>query len=136
MPNPPTPHPLDPALLEPEDPSARLARLARQFLVHSFLYYQLNESVISDEEFDRLTEQLRSLRSATPQAPMPFGPVVDPALGPEGSGFLIRDYPPPIITAAFRLLYDHQTRLGLDIPFDEFVQRKGYRVDSVDHPLA
>lgn len=105
--------------------AAALARRARQFLVHCFLYYRLGESVISDSEFDALSEALRAERSAQPDAPMPHADVIEPVLGPEASGYSIRDYPPPIITAAFQLLYAHTAPA---MEFAEFVERKGYRV--------
>ncbi|MDH4120478.1 MAG: hypothetical protein OEV94_02080 [Deltaproteobacteria bacterium] len=116
-----------------EDDLARLNRLARQFLVHSFLYYRLGESVIADGEFDRLTEELRALRLEQPQAPMVYAKVVDGALGPEASGYAIRDYPPPVITAAFKLLYE---QLSPPVPFQEFVERMGYRARFHDGALA
>jgi hypothetical protein len=105
---------------------ARLRRRAFQFLVHSFLYYRLGESVISDEAFDRLTAELRALRRDHPGAPMPHGEVVDAALGPEGSGFQIRRYPPQVVSAAFKLLYAAQAPA---VEFREFVERRGYRLE-------
>ena len=104
---------------------ARLNRLAHQFLVHSFLYYRLGETLLTDAEFDRLADELRALRSQMPAAPMAHAQIVDPALGPEASGYRIKDYPPPIITTAFQLLYQH---LHPPIAFPEFVERLGYRV--------
>jgi DNA ligase-like, N-terminal NAD+-binding domain len=108
------------------DPPALLRRRARQFLVHSFLYYRLGESVLGDEAFDRIAEELRRLRAAHPQAALPYAELLEPALGPEGSGFLIRSYPPEIVGAAFKLLYAH-TRPDAD--FHEFVERRGYTAD-------
>lgn len=37
--------------------------LQRQILVHSILYYQMNENVISDSEFDSISKQLVRLRN-------------------------------------------------------------------------
>lgn len=105
------------------DPPARLRRRARQFLVHSFLYYRLGESVISDEAFDAIAEELRRLRAEHPAAALPFAEVLDKALGPEGSGFQIRNYPPEIVSTAFKLLYAVSQP---EVDFLEFVERRGY----------
>jgi hypothetical protein len=104
--------------------AARLRRRALQYLVHCFLYYRLNESVIPDEQFDGIAADLRRLREQYPQADMPYAAILDPVLGPEVSGFQIREYPEPIISTAFKLLY------GAGNPamdFEEFVERRGYR---------
>jgi DNA ligase-like, N-terminal NAD+-binding domain len=108
------------------DELALLQRRARQFLVHSFLYYRLGESVISDEAFDALADELRRLRARHPEATLPHADALEPALGPEGSGFLIRTYPPEIVSAAFKLLYAVQAP-GVD--FHEFVERRGYSAE-------
>jgi len=39
----------------------KIDMLIRQFLVHSFLYYQLDESIISDENYDRICVQLKEV---------------------------------------------------------------------------
>jgi NAD-dependent DNA ligase len=105
---------------------ARLRQRAVQFLVHCFLYYRLNESVISDEEFDRLAGELRKLRAENPDEEMPYADTLDPVLGAQASGFQIRHYPPRIVTMAFKLLYA-ETNPGVD--FREFVERRGYRLE-------
>ena len=107
-----------------------LNQRARQFLVHSFLYYRLNETVVPDEDFDRIAADLRQLRQKHPKAALPFAELLDPALGAEGSGFQIRHYPPAIVTTAFKLLYAHQSP---DTDFREFVERKGYRVEEAEN---
>ncbi|MCZ6558710.1 MAG: hypothetical protein O7E56_14065 [SAR324 cluster bacterium] len=103
---------------------ALLKRRATQFLVHSFLYYRLGESVLSDEFFDQLAEELRVLRKKHPEADMPFPEIVDQALGEEASGFVIRNYPPQIISSAFKLLYAVSSP---QVDFVEFVERRGYQ---------
>lgn len=112
---------------------ARLRQLACQFLVHSFLYYRLGESVIEDAAFDRLTEELRRLREANPKAELPHAALIDPVLGPEASGHQVRDYPPEVITLAFQLLY---AETHPEVPFEEFVERRGYRVSHEGDPAA
>ncbi|MDH5750849.1 MAG: hypothetical protein OEZ59_00345 [Deltaproteobacteria bacterium] len=112
-----------------ETPQARTARLAGQFLVHSYLYYRLGETVLADEEFDRLADELRGLLPEHPEAVEPHGAMLAQALGPEASGHQIREYPPPIITTALKLLYARSgEREGVD--FQEFAERRGHRVIS------
>jgi len=108
------------------DERARLKQRALQFLVHSFLYYRLNESLIEDDAYDRIAEELRTLRAKHRDAEMPFADVIDPLLGPEASGFQIRHYPPQIVSTAFHLLYAAH---GGDADFREFAERRGYRVE-------
>lgn len=46
--------------------STKISYLQRQVIVHSLLYYELNESVISDKDFDDLSRQLVKMqRSAS-----------------------------------------------------------------------
>ena len=106
------------------DDAGRLKQRALQFLVHSFLYYRLNDTLIGDERFDRLAEELRALRAKLPEAEMPYAEAIDPLLGPEASGFRIRNYPPRIVTTAFKVLY---AATRPDVDFREFVERRGYR---------
>ena len=106
----------------PPDPN----RLARQFLVHSFLYYRLGESVIGDDAFDRIAESLRRERAANPKAEMVYAKLLDPVLGPEATGHQIRDYPPEIISTAFKLLYAHSAP---EMEMAEFVERRGYSLN-------
>lgn len=115
------------------DTAARLRQLAHQFLVHSFLYYRLGESVIEDRAFDRLADALRKLRETHPAAEMPYAELIDSVLGPEASGHQVRDYPPQIITLAFQLLYAHTHP---EVEFEEFVERRGYQVAHGGDPAA
>ncbi|MBI3992562.1 MAG: uroporphyrinogen-III synthase, partial [Candidatus Lambdaproteobacteria bacterium] len=115
----------EPSMNEVPEIGETLSRRARQFLLHSFLYYRLGESVIGDEAFDRNTEELRALRAAHPRAPMPYAELIDPALGPEASGYQIRRYPPEIVSAAFKVLY---AATHPDLSFEEFVTGRGYQV--------
>lgn len=108
------------------DELALLQRRARQFLVHCFLYYRLDEPVISDEAFDRIAEELRALHVRHPRESLPYAELLEAALGPEGSGFAIRSYPPEIVTAAFKLLY---ATANPDVDFHEFVERRGYTAE-------
>lgn len=94
-----------------------------QFLVHSFLYYQLGESIISDPHYDDICRELKSFL-ADPSAPViPYAPLVKP-LGEEASGFFIKKYPPAIISAALHLLY--QENYAEQMSFSHFLERQGY----------
>lgn len=44
-----------------------ISRRRRQILVHSFLYYQLNENVISDHVYDKWSKELAELQIKYPQ---------------------------------------------------------------------
>lgn len=39
----------------------------RQFLVHSFLYYRMDKTIISDEKFDKWARELYSLQLQYPE---------------------------------------------------------------------
>ena len=110
---------------------ATLRQRARQFLVHSFLYYRLGESVVSDTFYDRITEELRSLRIKHPKAKMPHADLIDAQLGAEASGFAIKAYPPEIITSAFKLLYAVSSP---PVDFVEFVEQRGYFAEIAHGP--
>lgn len=44
-----------------------ITRRRRQILVHSFLYYQLNENIIDDYTFDRWSKELYELQIQYPE---------------------------------------------------------------------
>ncbi len=44
----------------------RIELLERSILVHSYIYYELNENVLADYKYDRNTRQLLSLKKAHP----------------------------------------------------------------------
>lgn len=111
-------------MAESNEEVAILRQRAWQYLVHSFLYYRLGEPVVSDEFYDKLVAELNELRGKHQGVAMPFAEVIDPALGAEGSGFSIRDYPPQIVTAAFKLLYATSSP---QTGFVEFVEQRGYQ---------
>lgn len=114
------------------DPIPQLTRLAHQFLVHSFLYYQLNESLISDPLYDSISQALRTLRSQHPKAEIPHAKLIDKtlsAMDSTDSGYSIKtkDYPPEITTLAFQLLYQEKQP---STDFKEFVERRGFRLEK------
>ena len=106
-------------------PTETLNRLIRQFLVHSFLYYRLDESLISDQQYDELAQGLRkSLTSNDTDANLNFNEHLGPISSSEASGYSIRHYPAEIISTALHLLY--QTRFKNLMPFPTFLARCGY----------
>lgn len=102
---------------------AAVSQRARQFLVHSFLYYRLGEPVVTDAFYDHITEELRALRKKYPKAKIPHRELIDAHVGAEASGFAIKEYPPEIVSAAFKLLYAVNNP---QLEFAEFVEQRGY----------
>ena len=113
------------------DPRFVLHQRARQFLVHSFLYYRLGEPVLSDSAFDRLAQELTELHAALPDVALPYAEVLEPALGPEASGYAIRTYPPEIVTTAFKVLYAYAAP---EVDFAEFVAHRGHALEEASPP--
>ena len=103
-----------------------LERLVRQFLVHSFLYYQLDESIIGDHNYDQICIQLKE--AVQGQDKYLHQNIIEKSLGAEGSGFSIhkKAYPPSIVSAAFHLLY--QDKCSETKSFREFLSSYGYGV--------
>ena len=97
----------------------------RQYLVHSFIYYQLDESIISDRHFDQICTELTKLISDNLENnSLPFHDLLKSRLTENGSGFSIRKYPPEIVSAALHLLY--QTSYIDSMSFETFLARFGY----------
>ncbi len=104
-----------------------LARqLTLQFLVHSFLYYELGESLISDRQYDEICSELKKLCNSTSEISVPYWDIVQ-QLGKEASCFFIKKYPPSIVSNAMHLLY--QENYATRFKFDEFITRFGYRCE-------
>jgi hypothetical protein len=53
--------------MTPDEILELMNRRQRQILVHSFLYYQLNESIISDHTFDMWSKELADLMVQYPE---------------------------------------------------------------------
>ena len=104
-------------------------RLIRQFLIHSYLYYRLDESLISDQQYDELARGLReSLASSDSDANLTFKEQLGSISGSEASGYSIRQYPAEIISSALHLLY--QNRFKNLMSFSTFLARYGYRAKT------
>ena len=97
----------------------------RQYLVHSFLYYQLDESIISDRHYDHICADVTKLISDnSAKNSLPFHDLVKSSLTENASGFSIRKYPPEIVSAALHLLY--QNSYIDSMSYENFLARFGY----------
>ena len=97
----------------------------RQYLLHSFLYYQLDESIIADRHYDDIcAEVLQFIETHTSSSLLPYQELVKKNLSDDASGFSVRKYPPEIISAAIHLLY--QNNANKSMSFDTFLTRFGY----------
>ena len=97
----------------------------RQYLVHSFLYYQLDESIISDRNYDQICKDVAKLISDnSDKYTLPFHDLLKSSLTENASGFSISKYPPEIVSAALHLLY--QTSYFDSMSFEIFLARFGY----------
>ena len=97
----------------------------RQYLVHSFLYYQLDESIISDRNYDQICLDVENLISDnSDKNSLPFHDLVKSSLTENASGFSISKYPPEIVSTALHLLY--QTSYIDSMSFEAFLARFGY----------
>ena len=97
----------------------------RQYLLHSFLYYQLDESIIADRHYDEIcVEVLQLMETYVGSSLLPYQELVKISLSEDASGFSLRKYPAEIISSALHLLYQHNA--VKTISFDLFVNRFGY----------
>ena len=97
----------------------------RQYMLHSFLYYQLDESIIADRHYDEIcAEVLQLMKTNAGSSQQPYQELVKTSLSEDASGFSVRKYPAEIISSALHLLYQHNAVKALS--FDTFVTRFGY----------
>ncbi|MBC8259254.1 MAG: hypothetical protein H8E38_09575 [SAR324 cluster bacterium] len=98
---------------------------ARQYLIHSFLYYQLGESIITDKYYDQLcTEVEKFLQTNNSVTPIVYHDIIQKSLAEEASGFSISKYPAEIVSSAMHLLYQHSYLKSMT--FEAFLARFGY----------
>ena len=97
----------------------------RQYLLHSFLYYQLDESIIADRHYDEIcAEVLQLMGTHAGSSLLTYHELVKTSLSEDASGFSVRKYPAEIISSALHLLYQHNA--VKTISFEAFVTRFGY----------
>lgn len=108
----------------------RIQQRMRQFLVHSFLYYKLDESIIEDYEYDRISNEMTELLNVHAHVAKAL-PYYELCVGDGGaaSGFHIKTYPPEIVTVALRMLWYYRKRQGqTEEDFGSFVLRNGFYI--------
>lgn len=90
-----------------EDKVSLVMRKRRNFLLHSFLYYVLDESVIEDTKFDSICKDLCELQRKLPKlcSMLPYHELCK-QLDDSGSGSYIKkeEYPLEIVNRAFQVL--------------------------------
>ena len=98
---------------------------ALQYLVHSFLYYQLGETIISDVHYDQICVEVETyIRTNSNSNHLPYHDIIKKSLAEDASGFSIRKYPEKIVSTALHLLYQHN--YSKTMTFEAFLARFGY----------
>jgi NAD-dependent DNA ligase len=109
-----------------------LWRRMQQFLMNSFLYYELNENIISDHDYDYLCKRMVELLQKYPEeaSKMPYYDLVGGA-DSSGSGFYIKKYPIQIQNIAFKMLWMHRKKNKPDFneDFIHFIARWGRSIE-------
>ena len=104
----------------------------KQYLVHSFLYYHLDESIISDRNYDKICADVAKIISDNcNNNSLPFHDLVKSSLNENASGYSISKYPPEIVSAALHLLY--QANYVDSMSFETFLGRFGYSSSEISH---
>lgn len=107
-------------------------RRQQQFLIHSFLYYKLDESIVSDHHYDWLCKRLVELTESFSEEAreLPYYDICR-GVGANGSGYYIKEYPGSIRTTALRLLWQHKKRTteNFNEDFPHFISRWGFKLE-------
>lgn len=103
-------------------------RYQQQFLIHSYIYYKLDDNIIPDHQYDWICETLKGLMEKHPDYAKELKyHELCLGLDSSGSGFYIQDYPEEIVSRAFHLLYQHKKQQGVtELPFGEFINQWGF----------
>ena len=110
--------------------NALIQKKIRQYLVHSFIYYKLGESIISDNQFDLICYEILQLIKNSPEKfSIPYKEIIATSLSNEASGFNIRKYPDEIVSSALHLLY--QCSFRELVTFETFLARFGYSIKKI-----
>ena len=105
--------------------NALIQQKIRQYLVHSFIYYKLGESIISDNQFDLICNEVLQLTKKNPEIiSIPYKEIIATSLSNEASGFNIKKYPDEIVSSSLHLLYQYSFKEL--VTFETFLARFGY----------
>jgi NAD-dependent DNA ligase len=109
--------------------AALIMQRRRQFLLHSFLFHVLSESIAPDKDFDRWARELIKLQTQYPAlcASLPFHSLTKDLggdLSSEAMGLSKNDFPLVIVSAALHILRRHKNSKQ---SFKEFAKKYGYR---------
>ena len=108
--------------------------LSRRFLVWSYLYYQLDESLVSDGEYDKLCVELKNeIREDFGRDYYYAREIIEKHFSSdEASGYSIKrkDYPPEIVSTAMHLLYQSKY-VKQNISFEKFLSMHGYKIADI-----
>jgi len=81
--------------------------MIKEYLIHSYLYYKLNEIIIEDTEYDQLCKDLLSSWDKTDS---PYKDLINPSDLLAGTGYSIEEYPDEIVSEAKALLAKHRKK--------------------------
>ena len=97
-------------------------QLVDQYLFHAFIYYKLNESFISDIQYEQIIIKIKENSPMIWEQNIEFADIVKQGL--KSGAHTITKYPSHIVSSAIQLIY-HQKYDGM-IGFDEYLSRLGY----------
>ena len=100
-------------------------RLVHRFLIHSFIYYKLDDSIIEDHQYDEICIMLAGFKGSDMFREHKYYHYIK-NIDSSASGFYIDVFPKPIITTAFRLLYNRTNRYN---DFEQLVTDYGYQLE-------
>lgn len=123
------------AVLEMNRVAEEMWRRQQQFLMHSYVYYVLDDNLIPDPQYDWLCKRLVELMDNYPgvAADLPYTYLCQ-GLDDSGSGYYIKDYPPQIRTVALRSLWMDKKRVltNFNETFPEFITRWGFSLEALN----
>ncbi len=101
-------------------------QLVDQYLFHSFLYYQLDESLVSDSQYDQLVNQLKNACPEIWEHELEFADLAQKGL--KSGAHTMTKYPSLIVSSAIQLIY-YQKHVKI-ASFDEYLSRLGYCIST------